>query len=102
MNRDQIAGNWQQVKGRIKEKWGQLTDDDMTEIEGRADVMAGKIQERYGIAREEAERQVEDFFGDDEGVDRGETHHGNAARGAESGGTEGAGDRDRYVNDPLR
>ncbi len=61
MNWDRIEGNWQQVKGRIKEKWGQLTDDDLTEISGRRDVMLGKMQERYGIARDEAERQLDDF-----------------------------------------
>jgi uncharacterized protein YjbJ (UPF0337 family) len=61
INSDTIQGNWQQLKGKIKEQWGKLTDDDLTYLEGKQDQLAGKIQERYGIAREEAERQVQDF-----------------------------------------
>jgi uncharacterized protein YjbJ (UPF0337 family) len=61
MNRDRIEGNWQQLKGKVKQRWGKLTDDDLTVIEGRRDELLGKIQERYGITREEAERQVEEF-----------------------------------------
>ena len=58
MNWDQIAGNWKQVKGVVKEKWGKLTDDDVDIIAGKRDILLGKIQERHGIAREEAEKQV--------------------------------------------
>lgn len=61
MNKEQLKGNWNQLKGKIKEKWGKLTDDDMSVVEGRFDQLAGRIQERYGIAKEEAERQVKDF-----------------------------------------
>jgi len=61
MNWDQIEGNWKQMKGKVKQQWGQLTDDDMTKIAGKKDVLVGKIQERYGIAKSEAERQLEDF-----------------------------------------
>ena len=61
MNQDQAAGKWQQVKGKIKQQWGKLTDDDLTVLEGKRDQLAGKIQERYGIAKEEAERQVREF-----------------------------------------
>jgi uncharacterized protein YjbJ (UPF0337 family) len=61
MNRDRIEGNWQQLKGKVKSQWAKLTDDDLTAIEGRREELLGKIQERYGIAREEAERQLEDF-----------------------------------------
>jgi uncharacterized protein YjbJ (UPF0337 family) len=61
MNTDQIKGNWRQMTGKIKEKWGQLTDDDWKVVEGKRDQLVGKIQERYGIAREEADRQVSDF-----------------------------------------
>jgi uncharacterized protein YjbJ (UPF0337 family) len=61
MNKDQAAGKWQQVKGKLKEQWGKLTDDDLTILEGSQDRLAGKIQERYGIAKEEAERQVREF-----------------------------------------
>jgi uncharacterized protein YjbJ (UPF0337 family) len=67
MNSDQLKGNWNQLKGKIKEQWGRLTDDDMQVVEGRFDQLAGRIQERYGIAKEEAERQVKDF------EDRGRT-----------------------------
>ena len=61
MNKDTFEGNWKQFKGKLKERWGELTDDDYSIIEGRRDRLAGVIQERYGIAREEAERQVKEF-----------------------------------------
>jgi uncharacterized protein YjbJ (UPF0337 family) len=61
MNWDQIAGNWKQVKGVVKTKWGKLTDDDMDVIAGKRDILLGKIQERHGIAREEAEKQLKDW-----------------------------------------
>ena len=61
MNEDTIAGNWKQFKGKVKEQWGKLTDDDLVEIAGKRDQLAGKIQARYGIAKEEAERQLDDF-----------------------------------------
>ena len=61
MNWDQIKGNWKQFTGKVKEKWGQLTDDDLTAIEGRRDQLAGKIQERYGYAKERAEQEVDEF-----------------------------------------
>ena len=61
MNSDQIKGNWKQLVGKAKEKWGHLTDDDWKIVEGKRDQLVGKVQERYGIAREEAERQVADF-----------------------------------------
>jgi uncharacterized protein YjbJ (UPF0337 family) len=61
MNWDQVEGKWKQYKGQAKEKWGKLTDDDLTAIHGRRDQLIGKIQERYGIARQEAEKQVEEF-----------------------------------------
>lgn len=61
MNWDEIKGNWKQAKGKLKIQWGKLTDDDMDKIEGHRDVLIGRIQERYGIGKEEAERQVEEF-----------------------------------------
>jgi uncharacterized protein YjbJ (UPF0337 family) len=61
MNTDQIKGNWKQFVGKAKEKWGRLTDNDWQIVEGKRDQLVGKVQERYGIAREEAERQVADF-----------------------------------------
>jgi len=61
MNWDQIAGNWKQVKGVVRERWGKLTDDDVDVIAGKRDILLGKIQEKHGIAREEAEKQLKDF-----------------------------------------
>jgi uncharacterized protein YjbJ (UPF0337 family) len=61
MNWDQIAGNWKQVKGVVKEKWGKLTDDNVDVIAGKRDILLGKIQERHGIAREVAEKELKDF-----------------------------------------
>lgn len=58
---DSIKGQWKQLKGRIKQKWGKLTDDDLTTAEGHADYLVGKVQERYGIAKEKAAEQVRDF-----------------------------------------
>lgn len=61
MNQDTLKGNWKQLKGKVKERWGKLTDDDLDVVEGRAEQLLGIIQERYGIAREEAERQLKEF-----------------------------------------
>lgn len=61
MNKDEIGGNWKQLKGKAKEKWGKLTDDDMTVIEGKRDQLVGKIQERYGYAKGQAEKEVSDW-----------------------------------------
>jgi uncharacterized protein YjbJ (UPF0337 family) len=62
MNKDQVRGKWNQIKGKVKEKWGKLTDDDLTQISGQVDQLSGKVQERYGIAREQAEREVDEFL----------------------------------------
>lgn len=61
MNADQVEGKWKQLKGTIKTKWGKLTDDDLTVIGGKKDVLVGKIQERYGITKEEAQKQADEF-----------------------------------------
>lgn len=61
MNSDQAAGNWKQVKGKLKEQWGKLTDDEIDQLEGRGEQLAGKLQEKYGVTREEAERQAREF-----------------------------------------
>ncbi len=58
-----IKGAWTQTKGEVKVQWGKLTDDDLLEIEGRRDILIGKIETRYGVSREEAERQVAGFEG---------------------------------------
>jgi uncharacterized protein YjbJ (UPF0337 family) len=62
MNWDQIEGNWKQYTGKAKEKWGKLTDDDLTAIAGRRTILAGKIQERYGIAKEAAHKELDEFM----------------------------------------
>lgn len=59
MNWDQIKGNWNQAKGKAKQQWGKLTDDDISRIEGKRDELVGRLQERYGYAREEAEREAD-------------------------------------------
>lgn len=61
MNWDQVEGNWRIFKGKVREKWGKLTDDELDTIAGRRDRLIGIIQKQYGLAREEAERQVNDF-----------------------------------------
>jgi uncharacterized protein YjbJ (UPF0337 family) len=61
MNWDIAAGNWKSFKGKVKEQWGKLTDDDLTRIEGKRDQLIGRVQQRYGIAKDEAERQIRDW-----------------------------------------
>ena len=58
MNKDTIEGNWKQLKGKVKEQWGQLTDDEFDVIAGNRDKLVGKIQERYGCSRDAADKQV--------------------------------------------
>ena len=57
MNKDEIGGNWKQFKGKAKEQWGKLTDDDMTVIEGKRDQLVGKIQERYGYEKDRRKKR---------------------------------------------
>jgi uncharacterized protein YjbJ (UPF0337 family) len=61
MNWDQIRGNWNQAKGELKVKWAKLTDDDLELIEGHRDKLVGRLQERYGMSKEEAEREADSF-----------------------------------------
>jgi uncharacterized protein YjbJ (UPF0337 family) len=61
MNWDQTEGKWKQLKGSLKENWGKLTDDDLTIIAGNRDKFVGKVQERYGIAKEEAEKRADQW-----------------------------------------
>ena len=63
LNWDQIAGNWKQVTGQVKQKWGKLTDDDIALVNGKRDELVGRIQERYGIAKEEADKQLKSWEG---------------------------------------
>jgi len=59
MNWDRIEGNWKQFRGKAKEQWGKLTDDDLNVASGKRDQLAGRIQERYGVAKDEAEKQID-------------------------------------------
>ena len=61
MNADTLKGQWHQVKGEIKSQWGKLTDSDLDQIAGQSEKLIGKIQERYGYARDRAEREFNDF-----------------------------------------
>lgn len=61
MNKDITAGTFKQLKGKIKQQWGKLTDDEIDQMEGNAEIMAGKLQERYGMGKEDAEREARDF-----------------------------------------
>jgi uncharacterized protein YjbJ (UPF0337 family) len=61
MNWDQIEGKWKQFKGQAQQKWGDLSNDDLDKVKGKREELVGVVQERYGIAREEAERQVQQF-----------------------------------------
>jgi uncharacterized protein YjbJ (UPF0337 family) len=61
MNWDQLKGKWKQSQGKMREKWGKLTDDDLDMIAGQRDQLIGRIQERYGIAKEEAQKQADAF-----------------------------------------
>jgi uncharacterized protein YjbJ (UPF0337 family) len=61
MNSDQIQGNWKQLTGKMREKWGKLTDDDWQQVAGKRDQLLGKLQERYGYTREQAESDYKDW-----------------------------------------
>jgi uncharacterized protein YjbJ (UPF0337 family) len=62
MNNDQVKGNWKQLKGEARKRWGKLTDDDLDVVAGKRDKLIGKVQERHGLAREEAEKEVDEFY----------------------------------------
>jgi uncharacterized protein YjbJ (UPF0337 family) len=69
MNWDQVEGKWKQLGGKVREKWGKLTDDDLEVIAGTRDQLVGRIQERYGVAKEEAQKQADAFV---KGLNEGE------------------------------
>jgi uncharacterized protein YjbJ (UPF0337 family) len=58
---DQVKGDWKQLKGKVKEKWGKLPDDDLTTIAGKRDQLIGKLQQRYGYEKEQAQRELDEF-----------------------------------------
>ena len=62
MNWDQVEGNWKQLAGKVKEKWGDLTDNDLTKIAGKRDQLVGVLQERYGFEKDQAEKELDGFF----------------------------------------
>jgi len=64
MNSTTMAGNWKQIKGKLKEKWGKLTDDDLTVIEGKQEQLAGLLEKRYGCAKEQAKKDADNFYRD--------------------------------------
>jgi uncharacterized protein YjbJ (UPF0337 family) len=70
VNQDIFQGRWTQLKGKVREKWGQLTDDDFDQIGGQKDQLVGRIQERYGLAREQAERDVNDWLNEQTEIPR--------------------------------
>ncbi|MEO5824526.1 MAG: CsbD family protein [Gemmatimonadales bacterium] len=62
MNNDRVEGNWKQFKGKVQEKWGKLTNDDLDVIDGKRENLAGKLQERYGLAKDDVDRELDDFY----------------------------------------
>ena len=62
MNEDMLKGQWTQIKGRVREQWGKLTDDDLDRIQGKSEQLIGRLQERYGWAKEDAQREVDNWF----------------------------------------
>ena len=62
MNDDTLKGQWMQIKGKVREQWGKLTNDDVDEIQGRSEQLIGRVQERYGLAKDEARRQVSEWL----------------------------------------
>lgn len=64
MNWDIIQGKWKQLKGSVKEKWGELTDDEIDQIDGNKDKLSGKLQEKYGWAKDKADAEIDEYFRD--------------------------------------
>jgi len=64
MNEDMLKGQWKQIRGHIRDKWGKLTDDELDQIQGRKDVLIGKLQEKYGYTHERAQQEVDQFMSD--------------------------------------
>jgi uncharacterized protein YjbJ (UPF0337 family) len=62
MNWDRVEGNWKQLKGKARQQWGKLTNDDLEVIAGKRTELSGRLQERYGIAKDDADRQIDDWL----------------------------------------
>ena len=61
MNKDRIEGNWNQLKGKVRQQWGKLTDDDLDQIKGNYEILSGRLQEVYGLSKEDAERRIKEW-----------------------------------------
>lgn len=66
MNRDTLKGQWTQLKGKVRQQWGKLTDDEIDQMQGNAEILVGKLQERYGYQREQAEQEVDRWLSSQE------------------------------------
>jgi uncharacterized protein YjbJ (UPF0337 family) len=80
MHWNQLEGNWKQFKGAVKQKWGKLTDNDIEVIAGKRDKFAGKLQERYGLSKEQAEKQADEWISALHGMDVEREEHSGARR----------------------
>ena len=81
MNWDRVEGNWKQLKGKAREQWGKLTDSDFDQIAGKKDQLVGRIQERYGITKEEAQQQADEWARVQSVDTHGEKEHAASRRG---------------------
>jgi len=98
MNQDTVQGNWQQLSGKIKQKWGKLTDDDLTRAQGDKEYLVGKLHEQYGIAKDRAEDELQTLgYREDDQCD-GPEREGICTRDAEEEVAEPAGRHDRQGN----
>ena len=82
MNWDQVEGKWKQLRGSAKQQWGKLTDDDLEQIAGMRDQLVGRLQERYGIAREEAQKKADEWIKvQNDGADQRSPQEHHSAKG---------------------
>lgn len=78
MNWEQLEGSWKQLKGTVRQQWAKLTDNDLEYIAGKRDRFVGKLQERHGLSKEEAERKVDEWLRAQQGMDAGREQHSRA------------------------
>lgn len=81
MNWDQVEGKWKQVRGSAKQQWGKLTDNDLEQIAGMRDKLVGKLQERYGIAQEEAQKNADEWIKVQNGTEEGRSGQRSGQKG---------------------
>jgi uncharacterized protein YjbJ (UPF0337 family) len=101
MDWDRVEGDWKQMKGKAKEKWGKLTDDDLTSIAGRRDQLEGKIQERYGYAKDQVRKEIDDWYRSTESDLRGSKMSSTSA-GYTSRDTEDLGDQIEAIRTDIQ